>query len=54
MLHEFYRKRPVEKETVHDADLGLYALQKARELNWNIFKASKSFIQAFKKESKIS
>ena len=25
MLHEFYIKRQVEKETVHDADLGLYS-----------------------------
>ena len=54
MLHEFYIKKQVEKEIAHGADLELYAIQKARELNWDAFKASKSFIQAFKKEKKIS
>ena len=54
MLHEFYITRQVAKETVHNADLELYAIQKARELNWDTFRTSKSFIQAFKKEKKIS
>ncbi|CAF3921063.1 unnamed protein product [Rotaria sp. Silwood1] len=49
MINEFYLKGTVEKESVHDADLELYAIQKARELNWNTFKASKSFINIFKK-----
>ena len=54
MSHEFYIKKQVEKETVHDADLELYAIQKARKSNWDTFKASKSFIQTFKKEKKFS
>ncbi len=33
MWDEFYIKRAVEKEAVHDADLELFAVQKARELN---------------------
>ena len=53
MLHEFYIKRQVEKEIVYDADLELYAIQEARELTCDAFKASKLFIQAFKKEKKI-
>ena len=53
-LHEFCIKRQVEKEIVHHADIELYAIQKVRELNWDTFKASKSFIQAFKQENKIS
>ncbi|CAF4898172.1 unnamed protein product [Rotaria sp. Silwood1] len=40
MFNEFYQKRTIEKETVHDADLELYAIQKARELNWDTFKAN--------------
>ena len=54
MLYEFYIKREVEKEAVHDTDLELYVIQKARKLNWDTFKASKSFIPAFKKETKTS
>jgi hypothetical protein len=54
ILSEFYLKRAIEKEAVHDADLELYAIQKARELNWDSFKASKSFINTFKKENRIS
>ncbi|CAF1029535.1 unnamed protein product [Rotaria sordida] len=47
IFNEFYVKRTIEKEAVHDADLELYAIQKARELNWDTFKASKSFINTF-------
>jgi len=54
MFDEFYQKRAIEKETVHDADLELYAIQKARELNWDEFKASKQFINNFKRENRIS
>ncbi|CAF1545629.1 unnamed protein product [Rotaria sp. Silwood1] len=38
--NRFKKKRTIEKETVHDADLDLYAIQKARELNWDTFKAN--------------
>ncbi|CAF3616480.1 unnamed protein product [Rotaria sp. Silwood1] len=54
MFNEFYVKRTIEKEAVHDADLELYAIQKARELDWDTFKASKAFIDTFKKENRIS
>jgi len=54
MFNEFYLKRTIEKESIHDADLELYAVQKARELNWDTFKASKSFINTFKRENRIS
>jgi len=54
MFNEFYLKRAIEKDAVHDADLELYAIQKARELNWNEFKASKSFINTFKRKNRIS
>ena len=47
-------KEEIEKEAVHDADQELYAIQKARELTWSSFKASKSFIETFKKENRIS
>ncbi|CAF1149790.1 unnamed protein product [Rotaria sordida] len=43
--------KTIEKEAVHDDDLELYAIQKARELDWDTFKASKSFINTFKKEN---
>ncbi|CAF1150664.1 unnamed protein product [Rotaria sp. Silwood1] len=33
MFNQFYLKRTIEKEAVHDADLELYAIQKPRELN---------------------
>ena len=54
MFNEFYLKRKIEKEAVHDDDLELYAIQKARELNWDTFKASKSFINTFKRANGIS
>jgi hypothetical protein len=54
MFNEFYVKRTIEKEAVHDTDLELFAVQKARELDWNTFKASKSFINDFKTENRIS
>jgi len=54
MFDEFYLKRTIEKEALHDTDLELYAIQKARELNWDTFKASKSFINTFKRENEIS
>jgi len=54
MFNEFYVKRTIEKEAVHDADLELFAIQKARELDWDTFKASKSFINDFKTENRIS
>ncbi|CAF1539694.1 unnamed protein product, partial [Rotaria sp. Silwood1] len=38
MWDEFYIKRTIEKEAVHDTDLELFAIQKARELNWDNFK----------------
>ncbi len=44
----------IEKEAVHDSDLELFAIQKARELDWDDFKASQSFIKLFKKEHRIS
>ncbi|CAF3764175.1 unnamed protein product [Rotaria sordida] len=37
MWDEFYVKRAVEKEAVHDTDLELFAIQKARELKWDNF-----------------
>ncbi|CAF3519901.1 unnamed protein product [Rotaria sp. Silwood1] len=54
MLNEFYLQRTIEKAAVHDTDLELYAIQKARELNWDTFKASKQFLNTFKKENRIS
>lgn len=54
MWAEFYIKRAIEKEAVHDTDLERFAIQKARELNWDNFQASQSFITTFKKEKKIS
>ncbi|CAF1397795.1 unnamed protein product [Rotaria sp. Silwood1] len=54
MFNEFYFKRTIEKEAIRDADLERYAIQKARELNWDEFKASKSFINTFKRENRIS
>jgi predicted transcriptional regulator len=54
MWNEFYLKRAIEKEAVHDSDLELFAIQKARELDWDDFKASQSFIKLFKKEYGIS
>ncbi|CAF3725946.1 unnamed protein product [Rotaria magnacalcarata] len=37
MSDEFYIKRTIEKEAVHDTDLERFAIQKARELNWDNF-----------------
>ncbi|CAF1328709.1 unnamed protein product [Rotaria sordida] len=54
MFDQFYLKRAIEKDAVHDADLELYAIQKARELNWDEFKARKSFINSFKRQNRIS
>jgi hypothetical protein len=54
MFNQFYLKRAIEKEAVHDTDLELYAIQKARELEWDKFVASKSFINTFKRENGIS
>ncbi|CAF3859532.1 unnamed protein product, partial [Rotaria sordida] len=39
MWNQFYVKRAIEKEAIHDIDLELFAIQKARELNWEHFKA---------------
>ncbi|CAF1322642.1 unnamed protein product [Rotaria sordida] len=39
MFDEFYLKRTIKKEALHDTDLELYAIQKTRELNWPTFKA---------------
>jgi hypothetical protein len=33
MWNEFYTKRAIEKEAIHDSDLELFAIQKARELD---------------------
>jgi hypothetical protein len=54
MWNEFYTKRAIEKEAIHDSDLKLFAIQKARELDWDDFKATNSFIKLFKKEHRIS
>ncbi|CAF3011152.1 unnamed protein product [Rotaria sp. Silwood2] len=53
MLNEFYIKRAIEKEAVHDIDLQHFAIQKARDLGWHSFKASESFIIRFKNENRI-
>ena len=47
-------KRTIEKAAIHDSDLELFAIQKARELDWDNFKASESFIMRFKREHRIS
>ena len=54
MWDEFYVKRAIEKEAVHDTNLQCFAIQKAREMSWEEFKASETFVLAFKKEYKIS
>ncbi|CAF2880172.1 unnamed protein product [Rotaria sp. Silwood2] len=54
MFNEFYIKRAIEKEVVHDTDLQLFALQKAKQLGWDSFKASATFIKSFKKNNRIS
>jgi hypothetical protein len=54
MWNEFYVKRTIEKQAIHDSDLELSAIQKARELGWDNFKASESFITIFKREHRIS
>ena len=53
MFNQFYVRRTIKKEAIHD-DLELYAIQKARGLNWHTFTASKSFINDFKRENGIS
>ncbi|CAF1264499.1 unnamed protein product [Rotaria magnacalcarata] len=54
MWDEFYVKRAVEKEAIHDTDLERFAYQKAIELNGDNFKVSESFLTMFKKENRIS
>jgi hypothetical protein len=54
MWNEFYTKRAIEKAAIYDSDLELFAIQKARELNWDKFEASISFIKRFKKKHRIS
>ena len=54
MFNQFYLKRTIEKEAIHDDDLELYAIQKARELNWDTFTVSKSFINDLKRENGMS
>jgi hypothetical protein len=54
MWNKFYMKRTVEKEAIHDNDLDLFAIQKARELGYDNFIASESFITRFKREYRIS
>jgi len=54
MWNEFYVKRAVGKKAIHDGDLEIFAIQKARELDRDNFKASTSFIIVFKKEHRIS
>jgi len=54
MRNEFYVKRTIEKEAIHDSGLELFAIQKVRELGWDNFKASESFITIFKREHHIS
>ena len=41
MTNEFYIKRTIENEAVHDDNLKLYVIQKAEELDGDIFKVSK-------------
>ena len=53
MWNEFYVKRAIEK-AVHDTDLQCFAIQKVMEMNWEEFKASETFVLAFKKEHQIS
>ena len=54
MLNEFYIKRAIENEAVHDIALKLFAIQKARDLGWDTFMAGEPFINTFKKENRIS
>ena len=54
MTNEFDITRAIEKEAVHDDGSEPYAIQKAKELNWDTFKASKAFINMFRKENRIS
>lgn len=54
MWNEFYTKRAIEKEAIHDCNLKLFVIQKARDLDWNAFEASDSFILRFKKKHQIS
>jgi hypothetical protein len=44
-------KRTIAKDAIHDSELEIFAIQKARELDWDTFKASKSFINTFEKEN---
>ncbi|CAF1141137.1 unnamed protein product [Didymodactylos carnosus] len=54
MWNEFWVKRIIGQEAIHDSDLELFVIQKARELGWDNFKASESFITRFKREHRIS
>ena len=54
MLDEFYIKKAIEKEAVHDTDLQQFAIQKAKELGWNNYKACATFIKSLKKNNRIS
>ena len=53
MTNDFCIKRAIEKGTVHDDDLKFYAIQKAKELDWNTIKGSKSFIHMFNEENRM-
>ena len=45
VLHKFYvEKDNLTKETIDDADLQVYTIQRARKLNSNIFNTSKPLI----------
>ncbi|CAF3413236.1 unnamed protein product [Rotaria socialis] len=54
MWNEFYVKRTIEKAAIHDSDLEPFAIQKARELDWDNFEASEPFIRRFNREHHIS
>ena len=40
MWNKYYVKRTTEKEAIHDNDLELFAIQKARELGWDSSKVN--------------
>lgn len=54
MFERFYLKRVIETEVIHEIDLELHTNKKSRELNQKKFKASKTFINNFKRENRIS
>ena len=53
MWNELYVERTIEKATIHDSDLEPFAIQKAREVGWDSFKASESSITRFEREHRI-